>query len=121
MENKIKLTAILASAMLLQACVSSKSLNVSAARDPFPDNCQATVYSPESDRPKHYETLATVKFGDTGFSVFCGERSVKEAMRVEACKVGANSIIILRQKSPDYFWSTCYRASAELVHVENNP
>ena len=120
MENILKIAAGLTFALLVQGCSSSKSLTVNSARDPLPENCRATVYAPEATKPGQYEIIATVKFGDAGFSVSCDEKAVKEAMRIEACRVGANGIIILKDKSPD-LWSTCYRATAELVHIGNSP
>lgn len=119
MENRLKFAASLAAALIIQGCASSKSLTVTSARDPFPEDCQATVYPPGSPRPDQYQTLAKVKFGEAGLSVSCDEKAVKEAMRVEACRVGADGIIILKEKSPD-IWSTCYRATAALVHIGKN-
>ena len=114
-----KTIASVVAVLVIQGCSSSKSLSVTSARDPLPENCQVTVYSPEVSKPSQYQTLGTVKFGEAGLSVSCDEKAVKEAMRVEACRVGANGIIILKEKSPS-LWSTCYRATAELVHIGNN-
>ena len=119
MLNSFKFIAGLAAALMIQGCSPSKNLNVTSARDPLPANCQATLYPPETPKPDQYQILAKVKFGEKGLSVSCDENAVKEAMRVEACKVGANGIIILKEKSPD-IWSTCYRATAVLVHMEND-
>ena len=120
MKNIFKIVAGLTAALMIQGCAPSKSLNVTSTRDPLPDDCQATVYTPETNKPDDYEILATVKFGEAGLSLSCDEKSIKEAMRVEACKVGANGIIIVKEKWPSLV-SDCYRATADLVYIGGNP
>ncbi len=65
-----------------------------------------------------YEQIATVTFGDTGVSLKCDRPTIAEAMRVEACRVGANAAILVHEEEPD-FWSTCYRVTAKLVLLKN--
>ena len=117
MKIQFKTLIIIAAALVLQACASSENLQVASARPALPEDCKVRVYSPGEDRPGDYEVLGTVKFGDAGFSVSCGEDAIREAMRVEACRVGANGIIVIKEKFPSLA-STCYRATADLVYVK---
>jgi hypothetical protein len=120
MKYKLKPILIITLALFIQACAYSKNIEVTSTRQPLPQNCEVKVYSPDEGTPENFELLATVSFDDAGFSVSCGEDDVKEAMRVEACKVGANGIIIIKESFPSVL-STCYRATAHLVYVQNKP
>jgi len=118
MNVQLKASVVIATIILaIQACAPSESLQVMSSRDALPEDCEVMVYSPGQDKPENYDLLATIKFGDTGLSVSCGEETIREAMRAEACKIGANSIIITWEASPSLA-VTCYRVVAELVHIE---
>lgn len=65
-----------------------------------------------------YEQIATVTFGDTGVTLQCDCPTIAEAMRVEACRLGANAALLVHEEEPDV-WSTCYRVSAKLVWLRN--
>lgn len=119
MKQKLTVAASLAAALLIQGCAPSQRTTVTSARDPLPEDCQVRIYAPEETRPDQYEFLGTVKSGEKGLSIHCSKEEVREAMRVEACKAGANGVIIVKEKYPDVL-STCYRATAELVHIGNN-
>ncbi len=119
MENRLKFAPILAIALMVQGCAPSQRTTVTSAREPLPENCPVRIYAPEETRPDQYEFLGTVKSGEKGLSIHCSKEEVREVMRVEACKAGANGVIIVKEKYPDVL-STCYRATAELVHIGNN-
>ena len=118
MYKIIKITSVLLSVLFIYGCAPRQNMQVISPLKPLPANCKTQVYSPLNPAPQKYDTLATVDYGDIGFSVNCKESDIKEAMRVNACEVGANGIIIMDQQYPD-FYSTCYRAKAILIHVDS--
>ena len=117
MKKNIFFMALIIAVAAVQGCARSQKVQVSSTRDSLPENCPVTKYPLSAQRPEKYEVLATLKFGDKGFSVSCDRKTAEASMREEACKVGANAIIIVRENEPD-LWSTCYRATAQLVYVE---
>lgn len=68
------------------------------------------------------EDVATVvgkiKAGDTGFSFVCSEKYVLGTFRNDACGLRADIVNITKEKQPD-FWSTCYRAKADLLRCKD--
>lgn len=119
MKKMLTVAASLATVSLIQGCTLSEHTDVTSARDPLPENCQVRIYGPEETRPERYETVGTVKFHEKGLSIHCSKEEVREAMRVDACKAGANGVIIVKEYKPDLI-SSCYRATAELVHIGDN-
>ncbi|OPX37305.1 MAG: hypothetical protein B1H12_05195 [Desulfobacteraceae bacterium 4484_190.2] len=120
MKYKLRPILIITLALFIQTCSYSKNIELTSTRQPLPQNCEVKVYSPDEGTPENFEVFATVRFDDAGFSVSCSEDDVKEAMRIEACKIGANGIIIIKENFPSLL-STCYRATAKLVYVQNKP
>ncbi len=64
------------------------------------------------------EILGSIKAGDSGFSVKCGEAYVLKQFQLEACALGADLINILAESRFDIL-STCYRARAEFLRFKN--
>jgi hypothetical protein len=62
--------------------------------------------------------LGRIKLKDTGFSFACGEDDAIEILKREGCSLGADAIIIISEKRPDFF-SSCYRAEAVFVKHKN--
>ena len=63
--------AALAILLLLgvDACSSSKQLQVKETMAALPADCQPKVFLPGEQLPAGYKSLAEISFGDTGFSV----------------------------------------------------
>jgi hypothetical protein len=118
MKSLIRYSTLIATIIIVQACAPSKNLQVTEARESLPKDCIVDIFPPDTEKPETYDVLATIKIDDAGLSVSCGKEQARETMRVEACRIGANAIIIQREHNPSLV-STCYRATAELVHVEN--
>ena len=102
---------------LTQGCAPSTKLDTLVAKDPLPSNCRPLIFLPVDQLPENYETVATVKYGDAGFSVGCGKEDIRVKMSAEACKAGANGILIREEKSPSLA-STCYRVTAEFISYQ---
>jgi len=62
--------------------------------------------------------VGKIKAGDTGFSFVCSEKYVLGTFRNDACGLGADIVNITMEKQPD-FWSTCYRAKADLLRCND--
>lgn len=116
-KNMMSILLMLMFIVLQQGCASSKKIEISTKREALSADCQPRFFLPADKTPISYEKLGTLKFGDTGFSVSCGRDQVRESMRIEACKAGANGIFLVTEKNPD-LWSTCYRVTAELIYFE---
>jgi len=99
---------------LIQGCAPSTQLETLVAKVPLPVNCRPLIFFPTDQLPENYETVATVKYGDAGFSVGCSQEDIREKMSAEACRSGANGILIREEKKPGLA-STCYRVTAEFI------
>ncbi len=64
------------------------------------------------------EVLGMIVAKDSGFSASCSEFDVLSIFIVDACSINAHMINIVEEDQPD-FWSTCYRAKAELIKVKD--
>lgn len=62
--------------------------------------------------------LGKINAYDAAFSTECNEDQVLMIFRREACGLGADLINITKEYQPD-FWSTCYRAEAELLQFND--
>ena len=62
--------------------------------------------------------LGKISASDSGFSVDCSEKFVIDSFKKDACAVGADIVNITKDSQPD-FWSTCYRAEAELLRIKD--
>lgn len=62
--------------------------------------------------------MGKISASDSGFSVDCSEKFVIDSFRKDACAVGADIVNITKDSQPD-FWSTCYRAEAELLRIKD--
>lgn len=63
------------------------------------------------------EILGSIRAGDSGFSVKCGEAYVLKQFQLEACALGADLINIIAESRFDVL-STCYRAKAEFLRFK---
>jgi len=99
---------------LAQGCAPSTKLETLVAKDPLPHDCRPLIFLPVDQLPENYESVAIVRYGDAGLSVGCGKEDIRVKMSAEACKAGANGILIREEKNPGLA-STCYRVTAELI------
>ena len=83
-----------------------------------PANCRILVLGYIPFDAARMELLGSVDLYDTGLSLYCDEEYGIELMKKEACLVGADIVNITDEKFPD-FWSTCYRAKANLIRLKN--
>ncbi len=102
---------------IIQGCAPSSDLKTVEEKDSLPGDCRPLVFLPVDELPEGYEVVATVKHGDTGLSVHCSKEDIRIRMSAEACKAGANGIVIKKEKDPDIV-SSCYRVSAEFISYE---
>jgi hypothetical protein len=85
-----------------------------AQSQPVP-NCKVAVkFKAQVKDPK---VLGKISAHEPGFGTTCGKEFVIEQFQRDACQIGANLINITEQRHAD-FWSTCYRAKAELLNVK---
>ena len=114
-----KFTLVVLSAFILFGCAAGVSRKgYSVAAEGAPADCSVLVlgYIP-LDNTK-MEVVGRLSVYDTGLSLHCDEEYVLGLMQREACSVGADFVNITEEKYPD-FWSTCYRAKADLVRLKN--
>lgn len=102
---------------MIQGCAPSSDLKTVEVKDSLPGDCRPLVFLPVDQLPESYELVATVKYGDTGLSVHCSKEDIRVKMSAEACRAGANGIVIKKEKDPDIV-SSCYRVSAEFISYE---
>lgn len=68
-------------------------------------------------KKEEVEILGSIRAGDSGFSVKCGEAYVLKQFHQEACALGADLINIIDESRFDIL-STCYRAKAEFLRFK---
>lgn len=105
---------ILISLLISLGCAPSENVVNVESRDPLPSNCRPEIFHSVDQLTGKYQMLELVEFGDAGMSVGCGKEEIREKLRVEACKAGANGILIVEEHNPSLV-STCYRVTAELI------
>jgi len=102
------------SLLTILACAPSENVVKVESRDSLPANCQPDIFHSTDSLAGNYQTLELVEFKDAGMSVGCGKQEILEKLRLEACKAGANGILIIEEHNPSLV-STCYRVTAELI------
>lgn len=63
--------------------------------------------------------LGTIHAYDTGFSINCDEAAILEMFCREATMMGADIVDITEDKQPNPWTSTCYRAKAEFLRLND--
>ena len=69
-------------------------------------------------KKEEVEILGSIKAGDSGLSVKCGEAYVLKQFQQEACALGADLINIMNESRLDIL-SSCYRAKAEFLRFQD--
>jgi hypothetical protein len=75
--------------------------------------CEIAISNYQNPRPPG-PVIGSITVGDTGFSTGCSAEQVNQIIKERACEAGAEMVYITKWSPPD-FWSTCYRASADLM------
>lgn len=70
-----------------------------------------------SNVPAGGTVIGTMKIGDSGFSYTCSEDKVLSILRTEACRIGADVIVLNDIRQPDLH-SSCYRVTADFIRLE---
>jgi hypothetical protein len=109
--------ALFLAAASLAGCAATEKINVAKALPPLPPACKPVIYSDNNSPPAGYKVVGLVEYGDSGLSVECSKDMVMERMRQQACKAGANGILVKKVKGPGLELSTCYRVEAELISI----
>lgn len=107
-----RLLVLCALAGAAAACGPRIRLHDVAPGAALPEDCRPILIRPEHRAPPGSTLLGDARFSDTGFSVRCDERHVFEGLRRNACRLGADIVVLVQQTSPN-FGSTCHRVVAE--------
>lgn len=68
--------------------------------------------------PENAEKLASVKIGDSGFSINCDSMTVIEVIKNKARQIGGNSILITEHKRPSIWGSSCHRMAGDIYRMD---
>ncbi len=93
---------------------SLKRIGYETPTAPMRENCDVTFIEPEQNKKIPGKLLGTLKVGDSGVSLDCNETVVRKLLREEACRIGAD-VVVLRDVQKPGFSSSCYRVTADLV------
>ncbi len=81
--------------------------------------CTDIIIKKKASLPEDIATVVgKIKAEDSGFSFVCSEEYVIGIFRKDACALGANIVNVIEEKHPD-FWSSCYRAEADLLRCKD--
>lgn len=104
--------------LLLAACIgcgpSLKRIGYEKPTASTREDCEVTFIETKQNEKVPGRLLGTIKIGDSGVSMNCDERRVRSILWDEACKIGAD-IVVLREIKKPGFMSSCYRVTADLV------
>jgi hypothetical protein len=81
-------------------------------------DCKVFITSKKSKLFEAAKKLGTIEASDSGMGVNCQEDYVIRNFISDACALGANVLNITSETQPN-FWSTCYRAEADFLSMEN--
>jgi hypothetical protein len=113
------LTGVVVASVVLSGCASSfRRTGYAAATQKATADCRVVFKQEVSAAPDEIDVLGSVTASDSGFSIKCDEAYVLRRFRDDACAVGADVVRLSDEKAPD-FWSTCYRAKAELLRYRD--
>ncbi|WP_298931283.1 hypothetical protein [uncultured Allomuricauda sp.] len=104
------------SAFLLSSCSPKISSLITKDYQSLKYDEKVVVLGLNEQQPANAEVLGVVKVRDTGFSTKCNYEIALDKAKLEARKVGGNTIKITRHKKPD-LWSTCHRLDATILKI----
>lgn len=122
MRNHLKVGALTA-LLSIQGCAGpAVSLTEISTAPPLPISCNPRIYEQGQLVPSSATLLAEVSFGDMyGFmgGSDCDRPVVRERLRNQACRSGADAAKITREAYPSAIGSGCYRLSAQLYKLQS--
>jgi hypothetical protein len=80
-------------------------------------DCRVKTLAADELPAERYEQIATAQYGSTFSWASCSRKKIHAAMRADACRVGANAVVVTHEELPDW-WSGCHRAEAKLVRLK---
>jgi len=104
---------------LLTLLISSCSTQVdyianTSGRAARPDDCDISVFLPNTQVGKSYDIIGSILIGDSGLTMDCGQATVIKQAKAKGCQVGADAIVLTEIKEPDWI-STCYRIKGNMI------
>lgn len=81
--------------------------------------CDVPIRKGNAPMPSEAVKLGEVQLKDSGGSTKCNEGDAIRILKDEACSLGADVIIVLNEKRPD-FVSSCYRCTAEFYRFSED-
>ena len=117
-RNRVPASIVIACVALSGCTTSFRRTNYQGATKPAPADCRVAFKQAYPANPDEVEVLGSVTASDSGFSVKCDEAYVLRRLRADACLIGADVVSLHDEKAPD-FWSTCYRAKADLLRFRD--
>lgn len=103
----------------LLSCNAVVNESVNKKYDYLPIDSKIAILEINHNLPENVEQLATMSFGDSGFSTDCDYFSNLSKARKRAREIGANIVKIIESKSPD-FLSSCYRMKVVLYKYKGD-
>ncbi|WP_319557506.1 hypothetical protein [Thiomicrorhabdus sp.] len=113
---------VMLSLLLISSCSSSieKNIHADSIATPTSIDCKNIKVIRNLHSAKiEGSVIGSINAEDSGFSMKCNQSYVLNLFKNEACKAGANVVSVTEERHPD-FWSSCYRAHADLIHVDNS-
>jgi len=83
----------------------------------LPFDEEVYVFEQEESLPPIKQELGEVKISDSGVSTKCSYEQVIEKAKIEARKVGGNTLVIVKHKLPNMM-SSCHRIVAKILSTE---
>ena len=107
----------LATALLLGCALNVQTIRYPEAADvpPRPEGCEVQVVDWHRTPPPSCADVGDVYVGDPGYQAFCGRKKVERLVRAEACRVGAD-LVLLRKVGDNT--SACFQARARLLRCD---
>ncbi|WP_136466305.1 hypothetical protein [Flagellimonas onchidii] len=112
------LSIALFSLFLTSACSPKISSAIIKDYDALKYDQKVVVLELNQKQPVNAEVLGHVKIRDTGFSTKCNYDIVLDKAKLEARRVGGNTIKITKHKKPD-LWSTCHRLDVTILKIDS--
>jgi hypothetical protein len=113
-------TAVLWLALAMVGCSSEMAVQTVTRPNlppltPRAPACALTVYAMDHVLDASCVEVGDVYVGDTGFSTDCGLERVRDTIRAEACRYGADAAQIVSHHAPTFFGSTCHQVRARFL------
>ncbi len=119
---KIEKIAFCALSFLFISCSTSSKLTregyvLDRLEKQSQKSCKVYITSNAGDNVVSAKKLGSIKATDPGMGLNCQEDYVIGQFISDACALNANVINITSESQPN-FWSTCYRAKADLLLIQ---